>query len=97
MLFATYFHGEGFPGCFIDAFYSGLPIIATDWLYNKDLIRDGYNGLLVPIKSPKDLSDAILKLYYDRELTYKLAKNSLEKSKDYEPDQVLKEFYADLQ
>lgn len=96
MLFATYFHGEGFPGCFIDAFHSGLPIIATDWLYNKDLITDGSNGLLVPIKDPKTLSEAILKLYYDRELTYRMAKKSLEKSYEYDPDTVLKEFYADL-
>ena len=96
MLFATYFHGEGFPGCFIDAFNSGLPIIATDWLYNKDLIKDGYNGLLVPIKDPESLSNAILKLYYDRNLTYRLALNSLDKAKDYDPEIVLKDFYSDL-
>ena len=83
-------------GRWIDAFNSGLPIIATDWLYNKDLIKDGYNGLLVPIKDPESLSNAILKLYYDRNLTYRLALNSLDKAKDYDPEIVLKDFYSDL-
>lgn len=41
LLFPTYYHGEGFPGNVIDAYNSGLPIIATDWLYNKDIIKDG--------------------------------------------------------
>lgn len=97
MLFPTYFHGEGFPGCFIDAFHSGLPIIATDWLYNGDLIKDGENGLLVPIKDPKSLSEAILKLYYDREMSYQMAIASLNNAQKYTPDKVLKELYDDLE
>ena len=40
LLFPTYFHGEGFAGCIIDAFFAGIPIIATDWLYNKDIVKD---------------------------------------------------------
>lgn len=47
MLFPTYFHGEGFAGCLIDAFFAGIPVIATDWLYNKDVVKDTENGLLV--------------------------------------------------
>ena len=93
LLFPTYFHGEGFPGCFIDAFNSGLPIIATDWLYNHDLVTPGDNGLLVPIKDPQALCDAILKLYYDRELAYTLSKGSWNMAKEYEPDSVLADFY----
>lgn len=93
LLFPTYYHGEGFPGGFIDAFNSGLPVIATDWLYNKDLIKHEENGLLVPIKDPKALSEAILRLYNDRALRRSLALNSLAKADEYKPEKVLEEFF----
>ena len=97
MLFPTYYHGEGFPGNVIDAFNSGLPIIATDWLYNKDFIEPGRNGEIVPIKSPNELCNAILKLYKDRETWYRYAKNCLEDAKKYSPDKVLDTFYRVLE
>lgn len=93
LLFPTYFHGEGFPGCFIDAFNAGLPIIATDWLYNKDLVTPGINGLLVPTKDPSALALAILAVYKDRELAHKMAVNSLHKSKEYKPEAVLADLF----
>lgn len=96
MLFPTYYYGEGFPGNVIDAFNSGLPIIATDWLYNKDVIKDGRNGILVPIKNARALADAILILYKNRQLHYEYAKNCLEDAKLYKPDDVLKDFYSKI-
>lgn len=94
MMFPTYYYGEGFPGNVVDAYNSGLPIIATDWLYNKDVIVDGRNGILVPIKSPLKLADALLTLYNDRDLHFNMIKNNIEDSRQYHPDVVLKEFYA---
>lgn len=93
MLFPTYYHGEGFPGNFVDAFNTGLPVIATDWLYNKDLIHDGVNGLLVPVKNPEALSEAILRLYYGRKLHKAISLNNLAASKKYSPDVVMADFY----
>lgn len=93
MLFPTYYHGEGFPGNVIDAYNTGLPMIATDWLYNSDVIVDGKTGLLVPIKNPQALADAILKLYKNRQLHHELALNSLKEAEKYTPDNVLKTLY----
>lgn len=94
LLFPTYYYGEGFPGNVVDAYNTGLPIIATDWLYNKDVIKDGRNGILVPTHSVPALADAIMKLYNDRQLHYQMAQNCLEDSKPYNPDEVLKDFYS---
>lgn len=41
LLFPTYYEGEGFPGVFIDAFISALPVIASDWHCNTEIIKDG--------------------------------------------------------
>lgn len=97
MLFPTYYHGEGFPGNVVDAYNAGIPIIATDWLYNKDVIRDGRNGILVPIQNPQKLSEALLKLYHDRELARIISLNNLEEAKKYQPDIVLKDLYELLE
>lgn len=53
MLFPTYWGGEGFPGVVIDANIAGLPIIATDWNLNTDVVIDGKTGIIIP---PKDVS-----------------------------------------
>ena len=44
MLFPTYWEGEGFPGIVIDANIAGLPIIATDWNLNSEVIKDKETG-----------------------------------------------------
>lgn len=96
MLFPTYYHGEGFPGNVIDAYNSALPMIATDWLYNADVVLDGKTGLLVSVKNPQELADAILKLYNNRELHLTLAKNSLREAEKYAPDVLLASFYESI-
>ena len=47
MLFPTYWHGEGFPGIMVDALIAGLPIIASDWHLNKNIVNDGKTGILI--------------------------------------------------
>lgn len=97
LLFPTYYYGEGFPGNVVDAYNTGLPIIATDWLYNKDVIKNGRNGILVPIKNAEAIADAILKLYNNRDLHYEYAKNCLDDAELYSPDKVLKDLYVEIE
>lgn len=94
LLFPTYYYGEGFPGGIIDCFNTGIPVIATDWLYNKDVIVHEKNGLLVPIKNPEAICDAIERLYNDRELALEISKNNLAEVEKYHPDKVMAEFYS---
>lgn len=39
---------EGFPGVLIEAGLAGLPVVATDVGWIRDVVRDGETGLLVP-------------------------------------------------
>ena len=93
MLFPTYYHGEGFPGNVIDAYNSALPIIATDWLYNSDVVFNNKTGLLVPVKSPELICEAIIKLYNNRNLRHTFAINSLREASKYSPEKVLSSFW----
>jgi len=72
-------------------------MIATDWLYNSDVVLNGKTGLLVPVKNPQELANAIMKLYNNRELQFDLAKNSLQEAKKYDPDVILASFYKTIE
>ncbi len=55
MLFLTEYEGEGFPGTLIDALFAGLPVIATDWKYNNEIIKNGITGILVEVGNNDEL------------------------------------------
>lgn len=50
---------EGVPGVLIEAGLSGLPVVATDVGWVRDIVRDGETGLVVPPGSADALADAI--------------------------------------
>ncbi len=59
LLFPTTYRGEGMPGTVIDAFASGIPVIATDWHFNGALIAHGKTGYLYDPESKTELSRLI--------------------------------------
>ena len=61
MLFPTFWSGEGFAGIFIDAYIAGLPLIATDWNLNKELIIDKETGLII---HPHNVEELILAMKF---------------------------------
>lgn len=60
MIFPTFYHGEGFPGVIIDAYISGLPVIASDWRENPNVITHGSNGIIYPTHDIRALEDAMV-------------------------------------
>lgn len=59
MLFPTYWGGEGFPGVVLDANIAGLPIIATDWNLNTEVIVEGKTGFIIPTHDAQALARAM--------------------------------------
>lgn len=57
MLFPTFWHGEGFPGVVIDAYIAGLPIIASDWNLNMEVVEDGVTGWIIPVHDVQALAE----------------------------------------
>jgi len=67
---------EGTPLTMMEAMYSGLPIITTDTGGMRDVMKDGENGLLVPVRSPEALTKAIARLVHDEQLRRHLGTNA---------------------
>lgn len=52
-------HREGFPNVVIEAGAMGLPSIVTDINGSREIIHDGENGLIVPVKNANALYEAM--------------------------------------
>ena len=63
---------EGTPLTLIEAMMSGMPIVTTAASGMKDVINDGENGLLIPIRSPEALVCAVERLIKDESLRSRL-------------------------
>ena len=58
--------GEGISNTILEAMATGLPVIATDVGGNRELVRHGDTGTLVPAADPQALADAMLGIVRDR-------------------------------
>lgn len=63
---------EGLSNTLLESMAAGLPTIATDVGGNPELVREGINGKLVPVKSPEALANAIESLLADPQQREKL-------------------------
>ena len=66
---------EGTPKVIIEALSYGLPVIASNISGCKTVIKNNYNGILVPIKNSKVLANKIVKLLFDKKLRSSFVKN----------------------
>ena len=85
---------EGMAHSILEAFAAGTPVIASDIEPNRELIRNGENGLLVPLEPREEnvrgIRDAVHMLR-DGGSAEKLAENARSKLKGHSWDNVLGE------
>ncbi len=71
---------EGLPKGLIEACACGLPIITTDVPGCREVVANGENGLLIPIKAPGALADAIAMLDDNVDLRVHMGANARKKA-----------------
>ncbi len=76
---------EGTPTSIMEAMAAGLPVIATKVGGSPDFIKDGINGFTVNQGNSLEISQAVLKIFSDNELSSKMRARNLEdiKQKDW--------------
>jgi glycosyltransferase involved in cell wall biosynthesis len=71
------FYREGIPRALLEAAAMGLPLVSTDMPGCRDVVRDGWNGILVPPRNVAALTRALLTLLEsDAELLHQMGENS---------------------
>jgi glycosyltransferase involved in cell wall biosynthesis len=69
------YYREGVPRILVEAAACGRALIASDIAGCREIVRAGYNGLLVPTRDPQALADAICVLARDVALRGKMGAN----------------------
>lgn len=87
--------GEGLGIVILEAQALGVPVVATNIGGIPDCVKDGTTGLLVPVKNPKAIAEAVIKILENQSLADTLVKNA--KKELYRFDwQRIAEQYADI-
>lgn len=81
---------ECFSSVLLEAMATGTPIIASDIPGTRNVIKNGYNGLLVK-HTPEKIAEAIEKLIKNPKLREKLARNGLKEVKKYSWDKIVEQ------
>ena len=71
-LFVLASHREGYPRAAMEAAAMGLPVVATDVRGCRQVVDHGRNGLLVPVRDPNGLAEAIDRIGGDTDLRTKM-------------------------
>lgn len=81
---------EGMPNSLMEAMALGLPVISTDCPCGgpKELIQDGINGLLVPVKDEERMAEAMERVLENKEFRSKLGENAMKIRDRLHPDKV---------
>lgn len=96
LLFPTVYDGEGFPGTVIDAFAAGVPVIATDWLYNACIIRNGVDGVIYEPDKPQLLCDILVSFASDPQSLNSMKLSCLERASHFDSDEAVKTLLNEL-
>lgn len=90
LLFPTYYDGEGFAGTLLDAMASGIPVIASDWRYNAEIVKEGQTGLLFPARDVDALTERLKTIVTDTEKWNEMRPVCLQEAQKYLPEEVIK-------
>ncbi|MDR2755970.1 MAG: glycosyltransferase family 4 protein [Planctomycetaceae bacterium] len=77
------YHREGIPNVLLEAMAMKKPIITTDNVGCRDVVNDGVNGILVPVRNPEALALAIRHLANDPVTRSTFGEAGFEKVKQY--------------
>ncbi|WP_149183148.1 glycosyltransferase family 4 protein [Streptomyces sp. TRM49041] len=87
---------ESFGMTLVESMRCGVPMVSTDCDYGpREIIKDGEDGLLVPVGDAGAVADALLRLIEDEGLRRRMGEAALRNAGRFDPSAIAKQ-YADL-
>lgn len=83
---------EGGPNALMEAMQMGLPCISTRCGVADEIIKDGENGLLIPVGDKEKLIAAMEKLIEDKDLARRIGMNAERDSRQFNAKNVLQQW-----
>ena len=84
---------EGFPTVVVEAMTCGAPVVSTDCQSGpNEIIKNGKNGLLVPVRDSRALADNIIRLLDNNSLREKFSEESKIRAEDFTINKEIKEY-----
>jgi len=74
---------EGFGMVILEAMSQGVAVIATENTVGPDVITDGIDGFLIPLRSSVAISETIMKLHDDRNLLLSISLAAQRRTEDF--------------
>ena len=71
---------EGLPRCLMEAAMMGKPIVASNISGNREVVENGVNGFLVPVRDAQALVEAIRRLALDPQLRQRMGNAGRQKA-----------------
>ncbi len=84
-------YGMGYCFPCVEAAAVGKPIVATKLLEDVGVVKNGFNGIVVGYRDPKQLADAVSNLLSDKAELDRLSKNSLELAKEFDWEKTVQQ------
>ena len=88
LLFPTYYEGEGFAGTLIDAYSAGVPVIASDWKYNTELVNENV-GYVYKTRDNAALAELLSAVAADPTMILKKKKPCLQEAEKYKIEKAV--------
>ena len=97
LLFPTYYEGEGFPIALVESMKAGLPVIATDWHFNAEIIDDGRTGRIYRREGSISLGDIVCEYINRKDDVMHMREECIKEAQKYEPENILKDLFSKLE
>ncbi len=83
---------EGFGIVFMEAMFTGLPIVCTNHGGQVDFLKDRENALLIDVGDIEACRNSMLKIYQDKIIYGVISRNNMDKVKDFYAERVAERY-----
>lgn len=83
LVFPTRYYTEGIPGTIIDAYASGVPVIASRWQNCNDIVHNKKTGYIYDFKNDEDLKSKLIYVYKNQNEIAYMGKECIKEAEKY--------------